>query len=140
MSNFSKLTLARVGRLLNKDAKPEAEKATTDLAKLAEWTGVGRKALYNWTLPPDHAQFRAMSASAKRLIAVLAYFGIVGQLNEQRLKDIEALEAAMADEVQFNKIARRVSLILKAHAPAEAGKPAGEEVAAVDEEPGQEAA
>ena len=113
MSNFPRQVLVQVGRILQQDGVAGSNKPVDHLAKLSDWTGVGRKALYNWTLPEDHAQYRAMPASTKRLVAMMAYFGMTGQLNDQRLKDIEALEAAMADQAQFAKIARRVSMVLK---------------------------
>ena len=107
MANYSKQTLIRVGRLLN------GNETSGHLARLAEWTGFGRKAIRNWTQPEDDAQFRVMPPAAKRVVALLAYFGMVGLLNEQRLKDIQALEALLDKEGQFQKITLRFSRILK---------------------------
>ncbi len=128
MANFSKQTLSRVGRLLNFGKKP-GEKTPTDMAKLAEWTGVGRKALYNWTLPDDHAQYRAMPPLAKRLVTLLAYFAMTGQLNNARLKDMENLELALNDDVNGQKLIRRVSAILGKGAPKTEGAEASEATA-----------
>jgi hypothetical protein len=107
VANYSKQTLIRVGRLLN------GNETSGHLARLAEWTGFGRKAIHNWTQPEDVAQFRVMPPAAKRVVVLLAYFGMVGLLNEQRLKDIQALEAFLDKEGQFQKITLRFSRILK---------------------------
>jgi hypothetical protein len=117
MANFSRMTLARIGRLVNHDRSPEGSKPPVDIARLAEWSGVGRKAIYNWTLPEDDAQYRAMPPVVKRVFAMIAYFGLLGQLDDQRLKDIQALEAALEDDAQFARLARRVSLVLNAEPP-----------------------
>jgi hypothetical protein len=124
MANFSRMTLARVGRLLNTDRLPEGSKPAADVAALAEWTGVGRKAIYNWTLPENDAQYRAMPAVAKRVIAMVAYFGMLGQLGEDRLKDIQALEAALEDDVRFARVAERVGAVLREGEPAPASQEA----------------
>ncbi len=107
MANYSKQTLLRVGRLLNNN------KTSGHLARLAEWTGFGRKAIHNWTQPEGDAQFRVMPPAAKRVVALLAYFGMLGLLNEQRLADIRSLETLLGNEGEFQKIASRFSRVLK---------------------------
>jgi len=49
---------------------------------------------------------------AKRLVAVLAYFAMCGQLTSQRLGDVETLEAALDDEQTFQKAVRRLNRVL----------------------------
>jgi hypothetical protein len=49
-----------------------------------------------------------MLPSARRMVAMPAYFGAVGLLNEQRLKDIVALGAALEDEPEAQAVSRRV--------------------------------
>ena len=113
VANYSKQTLLRVGRLLN------SNETSGDLARLAEWTGFGRKAIHNWTQPEADAQFRVMPPAAKRVVALLAYFGMLGLLNEQRLTDIRSLEALLDSEADFQKITARFSRILKTQLAAE---------------------
>ena len=107
MANYSKQTLLRVGRLLNNN------ETSGHLARLAEWTGFGRKAIHNWMQPEGDAQFRAMPPAAKRVVALLAYFGMLGLLNEQRLAEIRSLETLLGNEGEFQKIISRFSRILK---------------------------
>jgi hypothetical protein len=106
MANLSKATLTRVGRMLG------GEDGAAPLAKLVSWSRIPRKTLYNWTLLADDPQYRTMSPMAKRLVVVLAYFAMCGQLTSQRLGDIESLEAALDDTQKFQKAARRVSRVL----------------------------
>lgn len=108
MSNFSGSTLLRTGRLLNPG------NASGHLARLAECAGTTRKTIRNWSAEPDDPQFRAMSGTAKRAVAVLAYFALSGQLTPERMKDIIALENAMIDDTKFEKIASQISKILTA--------------------------
>jgi hypothetical protein len=82
------------------------------MSSLIRWSRIPRKSLYNWALAPDDPQYRTMPPVAKRLLALLGYFALTGQLTKERLADIEALEAAMEDENTFNETARRVSRIL----------------------------
>jgi hypothetical protein len=113
MTNYSKQTLLRVGRLLNNN------ETSGHLARLAEWTGFGRKAIHNWMQPEGDAQFRAMPPAAKRVVALLAYFAMLGLLNEQRLADIRSLETLLGNEGEFQKITSRFSRILKSQVAAE---------------------
>src|ERR1700730_2961653 len=106
MANFSKATLTRVGRMLG------GEDGATPLARLVAWSGIPRKTLYNWTLAADDPQYRRMSPMAKRLVAMLAYFAMCGQLTSQRLGDVETLEAALDDEQTFQKAARLLNRVL----------------------------
>jgi hypothetical protein len=106
MANFSKATVARIGRFLGGDvtARP--------IPALSDWLGVPRKSIRNWLLPPDDPQYRKMPPIAKRMLALLAYFSMTGQLTKQLLADIQALEATMEDEKAFQVTARRVSRVL----------------------------
>lgn len=131
MANFSKGALLRIGRMLDGGSK------RTPLTNLMAWSRVPRKSIYNWTLAPEDPQYRTMPPIAKRMVALLAYFALTGQLTQQRLADIEALEAALENEEGLQKLARRVSRVLasgidRAAAP-EAALPE-------DEESGAEAA
>jgi hypothetical protein len=106
MSNFSKATIARIGRFLG------GEQEVRPVANLSEWLGVPRKSIRNWMLPPDDPQHREMSPVAKRMLVLLAYFSMTGQLTKQRLADIQALERAMDDEKTFQTIARHISHVI----------------------------
>jgi hypothetical protein len=113
MPNYSRQTLFRIGRLLN--AKGDG----AHLQRLAEWGGFSRKSLHNWTLDESDPQHRAMPPSAKRMVALLAYFGMTGMLNEQRMKDILALEALLERDEQVQALLPRVSRLLQSLRPAE---------------------
>jgi hypothetical protein len=106
MPNLSKPTLTRVGRMLG------AEDGAAPLARLVAWSRIPRKTLYNWTLSDEDPQYRTMPPMAKRLVAILAYFAMSGQLTAQRLRDVEALEVALQDEQTLQKAARRISRVL----------------------------
>jgi hypothetical protein len=106
MANLTKATLTRVGRMLG------GAEGATPLAKLVAWSRIPRKTLYNWTLTADDPQYRTMSPMAKRMVVLLAYFAMCGQLTSQRLNDIEALEAMLDDELTFQKAARRLNRLL----------------------------
>ena len=114
MPNYSKQTLRRVGRLLNTDN-------TGHLRKLAEFSGLRPKTMSNWTVEETDPQHRRMPPSAKRMIAMLAYFGAAGLINEERMKDIKALEAALEEEQDVQKLLRRIRMIgqLRPSAPSE---------------------
>jgi hypothetical protein len=106
MPNFSKSSLTRVGRTLG------VEDGGAPLARLVAWSRIPRKTLYNWTLSAEDPQYRTMPPMAKRLVAILAYFAMSGQLTPHRLRDIEALEMALEDEQTLQKLARRMSRVL----------------------------
>jgi hypothetical protein len=101
MANYSRQTLMRIGRLLHAGN-------TGHLRKLAEFSGFGPKAVYNWTLDETDAQYRNMPPPAKRMVAMLTYFGAAGLLNEERLKDVVALEAALEHEQEAQAVLRRL--------------------------------
>jgi hypothetical protein len=82
--------------------------------RLAECAGTTRKALRNWAADADDAQFRTMSGTAKRVIAVLAYFALTGQLTRERMEDIVALERAMEDDTRFDELAATMAELLTA--------------------------
>jgi len=102
MPNYSKQTLARIGRLLNPGKAGH-------LKKLAEFGGLRRKAMYNWTVAATDPQYREMPDTAKRMVAMLAYFGAAGLLNERRLEEIKALEAALEQEHETQALLRRMA-------------------------------
>lgn len=106
MPNFSGSALLRIGRLLNPG------NASGHLTRLSECAGTTRKTIRNWSAEPNDPQFRAMSGTAKRLVAVLAYFALAGQLTAERMNDIIALENAMLDDTEFEKIASKISKII----------------------------
>ncbi len=107
MPNFPEAALVRVGQLLN-PGRP-----TGHLARLAECAGTTRKAIQNWSAEPDEKQFRAMSGTAKRCIALLAYFAMTGKLTREVMEDVIALQEALEDEARFADIAARVSQIIR---------------------------
>ncbi len=108
MANFSKPTLTRIGRMLNSgDASDPAP-----LLKLAKAGAFGRKAIYNWTLAETDPQHRTMPRLAKRMVATLAYFAAAGLLNDKRLEEIAALEAALESETASNAALRRMKRAL----------------------------
>ncbi|WP_148360992.1 hypothetical protein [Acidiphilium multivorum] len=107
MSNFSRSTLLRVGRLLNPG------KASGHLARLAECAGTTRKTIRNWSAETSDPQFRAMSGTAKRAVAVLAYFALTGQLTRERMEDVITLEQAMEDDRRFERLAARITQLLE---------------------------
>jgi hypothetical protein len=63
-------------------------------------------------LAPDDPQYRQMPALAKRMLALLAYFSMTGQLTKQLLADIQALEKVMEDEKKYQVTARRVGNVI----------------------------
>lgn len=122
MPNYTRQTLHRVGRLLS----PRGE--GSHLQRLAEWGGFSRKSLRNWMLEEGDPQHRAMPPVAKRMVAMLAYFAMIGVLNEQRMRDIMALEAALERDEQIQALLPRVSRLLQSLRPAdmpEASSPEG---------------
>jgi hypothetical protein len=127
MSNFSRATLARVGRFLG------GEEHARPIAKLSEWSGVSPKSIRNWMLSPDDPQYRQMPPLAKRMLALLAYFSMTGQLTKQRLADIQALEKVMEDEKVFQITGRRISHVLAKANEFSAEAPLSEEEIASDE-------
>ena len=102
MPNYSRQTLTRIGRLLNTGN-------TGHLRKLAEFAGLRPRAMSNWTVKETDPQYRKMPPSAKRAVAMLAYFGAAGLINEERMKDIVALEAALEEEQEVQEILRNIS-------------------------------
>jgi hypothetical protein len=104
MPNFSKATVTRVGRLLGNSGKP--------IATLSEWSAVPPKSIRNWMLSSEDPQYRKMPSVAKRMLTLLAYFSMTGQLTKQLLADIKVLEKAMEDEKAFQVTARRVSRVI----------------------------
>jgi len=53
-----------------------------------------------------------MPSGAKRVVTVLAYFALTGQLTRETMEDIVALEQAMEDEDRFADISAQVSAII----------------------------
>ncbi len=106
MPNFSRATLLRIGRLLNPG------RTGGHLTRLAECAGTTRKTISNWLVDVDDPQYRTMPSGAKRVVAVLAYFAITGQLTRETMEDIVALEQAMEDENRFANISAQVSAII----------------------------
>ena len=53
-----------------------------------------------------------MPSGAKRIVALLAYFAITGQLTRETMEDVIALEHAMEDEERLADIAAQVSAII----------------------------
>jgi hypothetical protein len=107
MPNFSRATLIRVGRLLNPG------RTGGHLARLAECAGTTRKAISNWIVDPNDPQYRRMPTGAKRVVTLLAYFAMAGQLTRETMEDILALERALEDEDRFANIAAQVSEIIR---------------------------
>lgn len=107
MGNYSEATLLRVGRLLN------PSKSGGHLTRLAECMGTTRKNVRNWTAGSEDAQHRTMSGTAKRLVAVLAYYALIGQLSDERMTEIIALESAMEAESRFEALAAHMAKLLK---------------------------
>lgn len=108
MPNYSKVTLARIGRLMNSGEPTDPP----PLAKLAKSGAFGRKAIYNWSLPETDPQHREMPPIAKRLIAMLAYFSAAGLLNDKRMEEIIALETTFENEKDTNVILRRIKRVI----------------------------
>ena len=128
MPNYSKATLARIGRLMSagEAGDPPA------LVALAKSGAFGRKAIYNWSLPETDPQHRKMPRIAKRMVAMLAYFSAAGLLNARRLEDIVALEALFEDEKDSAVILRRFKRVIAANTKPAAGKAAPQEAAAAE--------
>ncbi len=80
--------------------------------RLAECAGTTRKAIRNWSAAPDDPQYRAMSGTAKRVVAVLAYFALTGQLNRERMSAIISLETAMEGEEHFERLADQMTALI----------------------------
>jgi len=106
MPNFSRATLLRIGRLLNPG------RTGGHLARLAECAGTTRKAISNWVVEVDDPQYRTMPSGAKRVVTLLAYFALTGQLTRETMEDIVVLEGALEDEGRFADIAAQVSAII----------------------------
>jgi hypothetical protein len=106
MTNLSRATLLRVGRLLNPG------QSGGHIARLAECAGTTTKAIRNWTVDPNDGQRREMSGTAKRVVALLAYFAMTGQLTRETMEDVISLEQAMEGEDRFAHIATQVSEII----------------------------
>lgn len=106
MPNFSRATLLRIGRLLNPG------RTGGHLTRLAECAGTTRKTISNWLVDVGDPQYRTMPSGAKRVVTVLAYFALTGQLTRETMEDIVALEQAMEDEDRFVDISAQVSAII----------------------------
>ena len=110
LANFSEATLLRVGRLLNPG------KSGGHLTRLAHCMGTTRKNIRNWSAEPEDSQFRAMSGTAKRVVSVLAYFAVAGQLSEERMAEIIALEEAMSNDERFERLTAQITKLIEKEA------------------------
>ena len=128
MANYTKATLARIGRMMNAGEANDPP----PLVKLAKSGAFGRKAIYNWSLPEADPQHRKMPRIAKRMIAMLAYFSAAGLLTDKRLEEIMALEATFENEKETNVLLRRMKRLVGGGKAAKAKAAAGEAGAATE--------
>ncbi len=62
-------------------------------ARLADWTGASLATVKGWQAEADAEHHRSMSATAQRLLAVLAYLRAEGTLDDGVMDKIKEIEA-----------------------------------------------
>lgn len=77
----------RVARLLNNDKRHGAS------ARLSDWTGASIATVKGWQADEQAEHHRAMSRTARRLLAVLTYMHAENVLDERAMNNIKAIEA-----------------------------------------------
>jgi hypothetical protein len=73
--------------LLNNEARTGAN------ARLSDWTGASLATVKGWQAEEDAGHHRSMSATAQRLLALLAYMHAEGTLDDGAMRTIKRIEA-----------------------------------------------
>ena len=79
--------VSRLARLLN------SERRTGANARLSDWTGASLATVKGWQAEEDAEHHRSMTATAQRLLALLAYMHAQGTLDEAVMAKIKRIEA-----------------------------------------------
>jgi hypothetical protein len=79
--------IRRLARLLNDEQRNGAN------ARLADWTGASLATVKGWQAEADAEHHRSTSATAQRLLAVLAYMRAQGTLDDAAMDNIKRVEA-----------------------------------------------
>ncbi len=64
-------------------------------ARLSDWTGASLATVKGWQAEADAEHHRSMSATAQRLLAVLAYMRAEGVLDDSAMAKIKRIELHM---------------------------------------------
>lgn len=79
--------IRRLARLLNDEQRQGAN------IRLSDWTGASLATVKGWQADADAEHHRSMSATAQRLLAVLAYMRAEGTLDDAAMAKIKRIEA-----------------------------------------------
>ena len=94
----------RLARLLNNEQQQGAN------ARLSNWTGSSLATVKGWQAEASAEHHRSMSATAQRLLAVLAYMQAEGTLDDTTMDKIKKIEAHLvAGQGRLNRFLEQLT-------------------------------